>query len=150
MGRTKWDWARFDHNMPLSWVFDHSSRGSCHLKRGGSRKQRWRKFLAMESVNKLIANISGDLSVKGETGSVKGETKSANFLARESVSSSPIVRNFGKGKCKFIANFSATMVTSLPSISLSLYLSLSLSLSLTESTSRTIYRKRFRASYNKA
>ena len=62
--------------------------------------------------------------MKGETGSVKGETK-VRFLARESVSSSPIVRIFGKGKCKFIANFSATMVTSLPSISLSLYLSLS-------------------------
>ena len=28
---------------------------------------------------------------------------------------------FGKGKCKFIANFSATVVTSLPSFSLSLY-----------------------------
>ena len=55
------------------------------------------------------------------------------------------VRIFGKGKCKFIANFSSTMVTSLPSISLSL--SLCISLSLTKSTSRTI-RKRFRASYN--
>ena len=74
--------------------------------------------------------MNGDLSVKGETGSVKGETKSANFLARESVSSSPIVRIFGKGKCKFIANFSAKMVTSLPSLSLSLSLYLSLSLSL--------------------
>ena len=58
----------------------------------------------------LIANFSatmhdGDLSAKGETGSVKGETKSANFwqgkvlahrqlcefLARESVNSSPIL-----------------------------------------------------------
>ena len=43
----------------------------------------------------------GDLSVKGETGNVKGETISANFW---------------QGKCKFIANFSATMVTSLPSL----------------------------------
>ena len=51
-------------------------------------------------------------------------------MARESVSSSPIVRLFGKGKCKFIANFSATMVTSLPSLSLSLSLSLCLSVSL--------------------
>ena len=41
-------------------------------------------------------------------------------MVRESVSSSPIVRIFGKGKCKFIANFSATIVTSLPSLSLSL------------------------------
>ena len=46
----------------------------------------------------LIANFSAIMvsSVKGETGSVKGETKSAN-LAWESVSSSPIVRFFGKG-----------------------------------------------------
>ena len=36
------------------------------------------------------------------------------------------VRIFGKGKCKLIANFSATMVTSLLSVSLSLSLSLSL------------------------
>ena len=42
---------------------------------------------------------------KGETGSVKGETNSAIFW---------------QGKCKLIANFSATMVTSLPSFSLSL------------------------------
>ena len=43
----------------------------------------------------------GDLSVKGETGSVRGKRR---------------VRIFGKGKCKFIANFSATMVMSLPSL----------------------------------
>ena len=50
------------------------------------------------------------------------------ILARESVISSPIVRIFCKGKCKFIANFSAVMVTSLPSHSLpSLSLSLPLS-----------------------
>ena len=36
-----------------------------------------------------------------------------------------IVRIFGKGKCKLIANFSVTMVTSLPSFSVSLSLSLS-------------------------
>ena len=42
-----------------------------------------------------------------------------------SVNSSPFVRIFGKGKCKLIANFSATMVTSLPSFSVSLSLSLS-------------------------
>ena len=40
------------------------------------------------------------------------------------------MRIFGKGECKLIANFSATMVTSLPSISLSLSLSLSLCISL--------------------
>ena len=38
-----------------------------------------------------------------------------------------IVRIFGMGKCKLIANFSATMMTSLPSISLSLSLYLTLS-----------------------
>ena len=65
------------------------------------------------------------------------------FLARESVSSSPIVRIFGKGKCKCIANFSATMVTSLPS------LSVCISLSLSPKVPHAQYRKRFRASYNK-
>ena len=71
----------------------------------------------------------------------------------------------GKGKCKPIANFSLTIVKSLPpvslSLSLSLYLSfpppplsLSLSLSLFRSLAlsprapHTQYRKRFRASYN--
>ena len=76
MGRTKWDWARFDH---LSWVFDHSSRGSCHLKEG-EQSLRAKKFLAMESVNYCeFQRHHGDLSVKGETGSVKGEAKSANI-----------------------------------------------------------------------
>ena len=62
---------------------------------------------------------------------------------------------FWQGKCKLIANFSATMVTSLPSLSVSLYLSLSVSLSLSLSLSHTPnvphaqYRKRFRASYNR-
>ena len=92
----------------------------------------------------------GDLSAKGETGSVKTEGRNENceFLARESVSSSPIVRIFGKGKCKFIANFSATMVTSLPSLSVCISLSLSLSLSLSPKVPHAQYRKRFRASYN--
>ena len=57
------------------------------------------------------------------------------FLARESVNSSPIVRIFGMGKCKLIANFSVTMMTSIPSLSLSLSLSLSVSLSLSLSLS---------------
>ena len=49
------------------------------------------------------------------------------IFGKGSVNSSPIVQIFGKGKCKFIANFSATRVTSLPSLSVSLSLSLSLS-----------------------
>ena len=77
--------------------------------------------------------------------------KGGVFLATERVNSAPNkrgetkVRIFGKEKCrtlrqyygckflarksaKLIANFSATMVTSLPSFSISLYLSLPLSL----------------------
>ena len=50
-----------------------------------------------------------------------------------------IVRIFGMGKCNLIANFSATMMTSLPSISLSLSLSLYLSLSLSLSLSHRAY-----------
>ena len=96
----------------------------------------------------LIANFSATMVTSprrdlGRDGKCEGRNEKCEFLARESVSSSPIVRIFGKGKCKFIANFSATMVTSL------LSLSLSVSLSLTESTlTHRQYRKRFRASYN--
>ena len=50
----------------------------------------------------------------------EGDTLRCNFLARKSA--------------KLIANFSAKMVTSLPSISLSLYLSLSLFLSISHLT----------------
>ena len=66
---------------------------------------------------------------EGRDGKCEGRNEKCEFLARESVSSSPIVRIFGKWKCEFIAN-RATMVTSLPSLSLSLSLSVSLSLSL--------------------
>ena len=71
------------------------------------------------------------------------------------------VHILARTSAKLIANFSATMVTSLLSFSLSLslslylslYLSLSLSLSLSFSLSHRMYlthnRKRFRASYNK-
>ena len=83
---------------------------------------------------------------EGKDGKCEGRIEKCEFLARESVSSSPIVRIFDKGKCKFIANFSATMVTSLPSFSLSL--SLYLSLSLSPKVPHAQYRKRFRASYN--
>ena len=127
MGKTKWDWARFDH---LSWVFDHPSRGSCHLKEG-EQSLRAKTYLAMESVNSLRISAPPWWPIReGRDGKCEGRNEKCEFLARESVSSSPIVRTFGKGKCKFIANFSPTMVTSLPSISLSLSLSLCISLSL--------------------
>ena len=64
----------------------------------------------------------------------------ANFWQGKVQNSSPILRCkfLARKSVKLTANFSATMVTSLPSISLSLSVSLSLSLSLTERTSRTI------------
>ena len=67
------------------------------------------------------------------------------------------MRIFGKGKCKFIANFSATMVTSLPfsllpshhfGLTTSVSLLPSLSLSVSPIVPHAQYRKRFRASYN--
>ena len=42
------------------------------------------------------------------------------FFGKGKCELTAIVRIFGMGKCKPIANFSATMMTSLPSISLSL------------------------------
>ena len=46
------------------------------------------------------------------------------FFGKGKCELTAIVRIFGMGKCKLIANFSATMMTSLPSISLSLSVSL--------------------------
>ena len=68
-------------------------------------------------------------------------------MARIAQNSSSILRCtfLARRSAKLIANFSATMVTSLPSFSLSLYLSLSLSLS--PNVPHAQYRKRFRASY---
>ena len=73
-------------------------------------------FLATESVNSAS----------------RGEKGGANFLARKAQNSSPILRCtfLARRSAKLTANFSATMVTSLPSFSLSLSLSLYLSLSL--------------------
>ena len=93
----------------------------------------------------LIANFSATMVTsrplrEGRDGKCEGRNEKCEFLARESVSSSPIVQIFRKGKFKFIANFSATMVTSLPSFSVSL--------SLSPNVPHAQYRKRFRASYN--
>ena len=85
----------------------------------------------MESVNSLRISAPPWWPLReGRDGKCEWRNEKCEFLARESVSSSPIVRTFGKGKCKFIANFSATMVTSLSSLSLSLSLSLSVCISL--------------------
>ena len=63
------------------------------------------------------------------------EKRKVRFFGKGKCELTAIVRIFGMGKCKLIANFSATMMTSLPSISLSLCISLSLSVSLSLSLS---------------
>ena len=70
----------------------------------------------------------------------------SSFWQRKAQHSSPILRCtfLARGSAKLIAIFSATMVTSLPSFSLSL----SLYLSLSPNVPHAQYRKRFRASYN--
>ena len=93
-------------------------------------------FLATESVNSALAPFKG------------GETEVQIFWQGKAQNSSPILRCtfLARRSAKLIANFSATMVTSLPSFSLSL--SLSLYLSLSPNVPHAQYRKRFRASYN--
>ena len=70
------------------------------------------------------------------------------FWQGKAQNSSPIPRCtfLARRSAKLIANFSATMMTSLPSFSLSLCISLSLSPNVPHAQ----YRKRFRASYNTA
>ena len=77
-----------------------------------------------------------------------GETEVEIFWQGKAQNSSPILRCtfLARRSAKLIANFSAIMVTSLPSFSLSL--SLSLYLSLSPNVPHAQYRKRFRASYN--
>ena len=73
------DWARFDH---LSWVLDHSSRGSCHVKEGEQSRRAnifWQWKVHVNSLQISAPQSASALSVKGKTGSVKGEIKSANF-----------------------------------------------------------------------
>ena len=141
MGRTKLDWAGFDHFIGFS-ITRRAARAI--WKRGNKEGE---NFLAMESVTSLRISAPQWWPLReGRDGKCEVRNEKCEVLARESVSSSPIVRIFGMGKCKFIANFSAKMVTSLPSLSLSL--SVSLSLSLSPKVPHAQYRKRFRASYN--
>ena len=67
--------------------------------------------------DELIANFSATMVTisEGRDGKCERRNEKCEFLARERVKSSPIVRIFGKGKRKLIATFSVTMVTSLPS-----------------------------------
>ena len=65
-----------------------------------------------------------------------------NILAKERCKIHHQCQRLARKGAKFIANFCATKVTSLPS------LSLSLSLSLSPSAPHAQYRKRFRTSYN--
>ena len=91
-------------------------------------------FLATESVNSALFK--------------RGETEVQIFWQGKAQNSSPILRCtfLARKRATLIANFSATMVTSLPSFSLSL--SLCISLSLSPKVPHAQYRKRFRASYN--
>ena len=109
-------------------VFDHSSRGSLHLKEW---EQRGRNIFCNGKCEP-IANFSATM--------VTSKWRERREVWREKWK----VRVFGKGRCKLIANFSATMVTSLPFLSVSL----SLSLSLSPNVPHAQYRKRFRASHN--
>ena len=108
----------------------------------------------------------GHLSVKGEMGSVKGETISANFWQGKV----QIYRHFrlwwplregrdgkcegGNNKCEFLARESANLSPILARqwwrhFRLTTSVSLSLSLSLSPIVPHAQYRKRFCASYNK-
>ena len=107
------------------------------FKRVGTKKA---NFLATESVNFSATMVRLE---------VWREKRKVRFFGKGKCELTAIVQIFGMGKCKLIANFSATMMTSLPSISLSLSLCISLSLSLSPSVHHAQYRKRFRASYNK-
>ena len=81
-----------------------------------------------EAERSMACSILRSLFVLFEIGRTKSAifTKSANFLATQSVNSATFGRGgtkvqvFGKGKCKLIANLSVTLVTALPSFSLSL------------------------------
>ena len=84
----------------------------------------------MESVNSLRISAQPWWPLRERRdGKCEGRNEKCEFLARESVSSSPIVRIFGKGKWKFIASLARQWWRHFR-LSLSVCISLSLSLSL--------------------
>ena len=88
-------------------VFDHSSCGLHHLRES---EQRGRIFLAMESVNSLrISAPQWWPFKKGETGSVKGETKGAKFWQGK-VWTHRNCANFWQGKKEICSIFSRSRV----------------------------------------
>ena len=113
----------------------------CIWKRGTKKAN---KVLAMESVHSLRISAPQWWAPWRERREVWREKWKVRIFGKGKCKLIANCANSWQWKCKFIANFSAIMVTSLPSLSLSLSLSLShvsvsLSLSLSpKSTSRTI------------
>ena len=97
------DWAEFDH---LCLGFSITRRAI--QERVGTMRA---NFLATESVNFSATMVRQE---------VWREKRKVRFFGKGKCELTAIVRIFGMGKCKLIANFSATMMASLPSISLSL------------------------------
>ena len=79
---------------------------------------------------------------------LRGEKLRCKIFGKESAKLFANFSILARKSAKFFTTFSATKVTSLPSLSLCISLSLSLSLSLSPSAPHTQYRKRFRASFN--
>ena len=99
-------------------------------KRGNKDWKRAKNFLAMESVNSLRISAPPWWPLReGRDGKCEGRNEKCEFLARESVSSSPILARYWWRHFR-------------------LCLSVSLSLSLSPKVPHAQYRKRFRASYN--
>ena len=97
----------------------------------------------MRTVSKSATSLATE-SVNSAP-SKRGETEVHIFWHGKAQNSSPILRCtfLARRSAKLIDNFSATMMTSLSSFSLSLSL-----LSLSPSVLHALHRKRFRASYN--
>ena len=132
---------------PQWWPLREGRDGTCEGRNEKWEQRRRKKFWQRKVWTHCeFQRHNGDLSVKGETG-IEGRNGKCEFLARESVNSSPIVRILAKGKCKFIATLARQWWRHFR-LSLFLSLCISLSLSLSPNVPHGQYRKRFRASYN--